>query len=91
VADIQYRGPNVEVRVQPAVAIPSGAAVALGHVHTQSTPSTLWAITHSLPFRPNVSVVDSAGNVVVVDVQHMSPTLIHVKPASAFAGTAYLS
>lgn len=70
---------------------PAGNSTGLGYIHTQSTPSTLWVITHSLPFQPNVSVLDSAGNKVGVDVQYMSSTIIHVKPTSAFAGTAYLS
>jgi hypothetical protein len=66
-------------------------ATALGHVHTQSTPASLWAITHALPFQPNVTVCDSTGKVVRTDVTYVTSTLIHIETSAPFAGTARLS
>jgi hypothetical protein len=57
----------------------------------QGVPSTIWRITHSLPFKPNVTVVDSAGHLVEGDVRYLSISDIEVEFASGFSGTAYLS
>jgi hypothetical protein len=86
--------PRVDVRVTAGPAGlpgPPGDPAGLGMVHVQSVPSTLWVINHTLPFKPNVEVVDSTGRVVNVDVRHVSSTLIHVEPAVPFAGSAHLS
>ena len=36
----------------------------LSYVHIQSVASDTWVITHGLPFIPNITVIDSARNVV---------------------------
>jgi hypothetical protein len=61
------------------------------HVHTQSSAATSWSITHALTGYPSVTVVDSAGTVVIGDVQYNSTTSITVTFQSAFAGKAYLT
>ena len=60
-------------------------------VHMQLTPSTEWIITHSLPFFPSVTVVDSAGSVVEGGVEYASPSSIRLTFSGAFSGIAYLS
>lgn len=59
--------------------------------HIQMTPSSVWTITHGLSYFPNVTIVDSAGTVVVGDIVYTSATVATVTFSSAFAGTAYLS
>ena len=74
--------------------IAAGGGSALGETFVQGTPSTLWAITHSLSYTPNVTVFDSAGNVVEPDIKYILPLStkqIQVISTSAFAGTAVLS
>ena len=61
------------------------------HVHTQGSAATSWSITHALTGYPSVTVVDSAGTVVIGDVQYNSTTSITVTFQSAFAGKAYLT
>lgn len=61
------------------------------HVHTQSSASTTWTITHALGGRPSVTIVDSAGTVVVGEVGYNSDTTVVVSFTSAFSGFAYLT
>ena len=61
------------------------------HIHTQGTASTEWVITHTLGGRPSVTVVDSAGTVVIGEVQYDSNTQVTVSFTAAFSGYAYLT
>lgn len=49
------------------------------------------AIDHSLGFNPNVTVIDTGGNQLELDMQYNSINTITLKMAQPFAGTAYLS
>lgn len=60
-------------------------------VFSQPVAATSWSITHDLEGYPSVSVVDSAGSVVIGDVEYNSDSSITVSFESAFAGTAYLT
>ncbi len=60
-------------------------------IHTQSSVSSTWNITHELGGRPSVTIVDSAGTVVVGDVVYNSNTSITVLFSSPFSGYAYLT
>ena len=58
---------------------------------TQASPASTWTISHGLGYRPNVSVVDSAGtqvegNTVWSDINNLIITF-----SGAFSGVAYLS
>lgn len=61
------------------------------HIHTQASPSTLWTITHALGGRPSVTIVDSAGTVVIGEVLYTSDTEVNVSFTAAFSGFAYLT
>jgi hypothetical protein len=61
------------------------------HIHTQSSVSSTWNITHELGGRPSVTIVDSAGTVVVGDVVYNSNTSITVSFSAPFSGFAYLT
>lgn len=61
------------------------------HIHTQNTVSTEWVITHTLGGRPSVTVVDSAGTVVIGEVQYDSNTQVTISFTAAFSGYAYLT
>jgi hypothetical protein len=63
----------------------------LGFVFVQATPATTWSIDHGLTFIPNVTVVDSAGDEVIGDIEYVSSTTVVCRFAAAFSGTAYLS
>lgn len=61
------------------------------YVHTQTAPAAVWTITHNLDRYPSVTVVDSAGTVVIGDVQYQSKDVIQVAFTAPFAGMAYLN
>ena len=60
-------------------------------VHTQSSASTEWVITHTLGGRPSITIVDSAGTVVYGEIQYLSNTQIEVSFSAPFSGYAYLT
>lgn len=59
--------------------------------YEQTFASDTWTITHNLGRYPSVTVVDSAGSVVVGDVQYISKDRIILTFQGAFSGTAYLN
>lgn len=61
------------------------------YTHTQSVASKEWHIIHDLQKYPSVSVVDSAGNIVVGDVEYISNSKIIIRFSGAFSGKAYLN
>ena len=61
------------------------------YTHTQSSASATWTITHNLNCFPSVSVVDSAGSVVIGDVNYTNANTLVVTFAAAFGGKAYLN
>lgn len=60
-------------------------------VHSQDTPSSTWAIAHNLNKYPSVTVVDSAGTVVVGQVIYADSNNLSVQFSSGFSGKAYLN
>lgn len=61
------------------------------YIHSQSIPSATWTISHGLGQFPSVTVVDSAGTVVVGGISYTDPNTIVVSFTAAFAGKAYLN
>lgn len=60
-------------------------------VYTQSTPSSLWDITHGLGGKPSITVVDSSATVVLGEVTYISDTRVQVAFSAPFSGFAYLT
>jgi hypothetical protein len=63
----------------------------LGYVHTQTTPATVWTISHNLGFIPNITVVDSFEQVVEGSYEYLNATTVRLTFDGAFSGKAYLS
>ncbi len=61
------------------------------HVHTQPSPSASWLISHDLGGKPSVTIVDSAGTVVIGEIVYDSDTQITVNFTAPFSGFAYLT
>ena len=59
--------------------------------YTQLSPASSWRITHSLNKYPSVTVVDSAGSVVVGDVAYVDKATVIVTFKGTFSGKAYLN
>lgn len=60
-------------------------------VFTQRVASDTWHIPHGLGKYPAVSVVDSAGNLVVGSVLYLSPDELSLTFCAPFSGKAYLN
>ena len=70
------------------------AAVASPNTFTfsQDVPSDVWVITHTLSGKhPSVVVVDSAGTVVVGDIQYSDTNEVTITFSLPFSGKAYLN
>lgn len=63
----------------------------VSYEHMQGSASNSWAITHNLGFKPNVTVIDSAGNIVEGEITYTNTNSLTVSFQSAFSGNAYLS
>ena len=61
------------------------------YVFTQSSASNEWNINHNLNKRPSVTIVDSAGDMVMGDVEYVNNNTVTVRFSGAFAGKAYLN
>lgn len=63
------------------------------YVHTQTTVSTQWDITHNLGFFPNVTILDndSPPRIVEADIRYLDTSSVRIIMNTAMSGTAYLT
>lgn len=61
------------------------------YVHTQSSPSTTWTITHNLNKYPSVTIIDSANDEVIGEVRFTSINQVVLTFSAAFSGKAFLN
>lgn len=61
------------------------------YVHTQSSASNEWSITHNLGFFPNVSVLDNENRIIEADVQYLNINSVKIVMNVALSGVAYLT
>lgn len=87
---------NVSVSGGTSSSLSLTAGVGIGsphgtYTHTQASASATWTITHNLNCFPSVTVVDSAGSVVVGDVVYISANVVSITFVASFGGKAYLN
>lgn len=63
----------------------------ISYEHTQGAASNSWTINHNLGFKPNVTVVDSAGNIVEGEITYTNSNSLTASFQASFSGYAYLS
>lgn len=61
------------------------------YVHNQASSSNIWTVTHNLNKNPSVTVVDSAGTVVIGEVEYLSVDQVRITFQSQFSGKAYFN
>ena len=61
------------------------------YTYTQSQAATVWMIPHDLGRFPAVTVLDTDGNVIMADVQHLSAAVVSIGFAAPLAGKALLT
>ena len=59
--------------------------------YEKQVPATVWSITHSLHFRPNIIVMDYGSNQVECDIGYVSLDQVTLTFSEPVAGYAYLS
>lgn len=60
-------------------------------VFVQDTPSDRWEIVHNLGKRPSITVVDSAGTVVMGEYEYTDENTVICTFSGAFSGECYLN
>lgn len=81
--------PNINVSISGVIA--STGSGDKNYVHTQASPSATWTIDHDLAKRASVSVVDSAGSIIICDVSYTSDNQVVLTFDSSTSGQAYLN
>lgn len=61
------------------------------YIHPQSTPDNVWTITHNLGLLPQVTIMNSAGQVVEGDINYISNDVVELTFVAQFSGIAILS
>lgn len=59
--------------------------------YTQGVANSVWSITHNLGKYPSVVIIDSAGSVVIGDINYANTNTLTVTFNASFAGTATLN
>lgn len=75
---------EVSFEVSPAVGD-------LTYVHYQDVPQKVWTVVHNLNKYPSVTVVTSAGDVVMADINYKDNTTIIINFSAELAGRAFLN
>lgn len=61
------------------------------YTHNQSSPSTTWTINHNLEKKPSVTVVDSADNVIICEVEYTTDNQVVLTFDASTSGKAYIN
>lgn len=59
-------------------------------VYTQSTPATVWTVSHAYPYWPDVDVYDNSGAKMLADVVHTNSTTVTITFGFAMTGLVRL-
>lgn len=87
IIEINSGGCITRINLNPAITINQNSSF----VFTQSTPSTVWDITHGMNMIPNVTTEDSNGTDIVGILDVVDNNRIKIYFNTAVAGKAYLS
>tara|TARA_R100000742_G_C4270192_1_gene88853 strand:- start:937 stop:1182 length:246 start_codon:yes stop_codon:yes gene_type:complete len=61
------------------------------YVHDQGVPAAQWVVTHSLSKKCGVTVVDSAGSVVIGQITYNTDNQVTLDFDGAFSGKAFFN
>lgn len=59
--------------------------------YIQNLASDYWLIQHNLSKYPSVTVIDSAGTVVICEIEYIDGNNIALRMSAPFSGVAYLN
>jgi len=61
------------------------------YVHDQGVPSAEWTVNHNLNKKSSVTVVDTAGTVIIGQIKYNSVNQVTLTFKSAFSGKAFFN
>lgn len=67
------------------------SVLANGYIHEQGVASAVWTVQHNLNKYPSVTVVDSADNEIVSEVEYLDKNTVRITMTGASKGRAYLN
>jgi len=93
VNEVLHTNASGHLKFTPFSSIMSGLNVLSdkAYTHTQSVSATVWVVTHGLDKYASVTVVDSAGTVVIGQVDYNSLNQITLTFKATFSGKAYFN
>lgn len=93
VNEVLHTNADGHIKFTPFSSIMSGLNLLSdkAYTHTQSVSATVWVVTHSLDKYASVTVVDSAGTVVIGQVDYNSLNQITLTFKATFSGKAYFN
>ena len=68
-----------------------GGGSDVNYTHNQSQPLNIWYVEHNLGKYPSVSIIDSAGSLVVGDVSYIDTNSLLITLAAGMSGKASLN
>ena len=83
--------PDIETTTNINQGAPVSAGIDKDMVYRQNTPQSEWNINHDLDKFPSVTIVDSANEVVIGEVQYIDENNLTIKFSGAFSGKAFLN
>ena len=96
--EVQMLAPYSEPTVTK-VGPPSNPVFTLGipptpparHIETLDASKTEWVVNHGLDHYPNVQVVDSAGDVILVNIEHVDSNIAILRYNTPMTGRAFFA
>ena len=87
ILEINTAGCLTRINLNPAINYNTN----MGFEFVQSTPSTVWIITHNMGMNPNVRTEDLSGGDIVGIIDYIDNNRVKIYFSVAIAGKAYLS
>ena len=72
-------------------AVPITYTYERAYIHNQTSPASTWTVAHNLNKYPSVSVVDSAYEEVIGEIEYLTPNTLEVRFTAPFSGQAYIN
>ena len=88
---VSAKSNKTNVVASPRAVLSTGIISDKNYEHDQASPSATWTITHNLNKYPSVSIVDSAGTLIITEVEYTSKNQVVVTFDASTSGKAYLN
>jgi hypothetical protein len=88
---IEANGSLEDTHIYGVTSIADSSSLDKNYIHTQSSASNTWTITHNLKKYPSVTIVDSGNNSVVGEIEYTSLDVVTLRFNASFSGKAYFN